>query len=138
MTETKFLTTYEGVVSQTVVKLREERGISQAAFAEQVGLSPSTWSRIESGDSGLSLDQLKKAAEILSFQPHQLLEIADRVIEESPQLEVVGKKKEMLAAMSVAAGAAAMVPISGVLLGSIVGVLAASFAGGLSTGVKKK
>lgn len=141
MTETKFLTTYESVVSQTVAKLRDQKGISQAAFAEQVGLSPSTWSRIESGDSGLSIDHLKKVAEILGLKPHQLLEIADKVLEETPQLEVVTKKKEMVTTITAASAAAGMavtaIPVTGLFLGGIIGAIAALVASQITEEGKK-
>ena len=42
-----------------------------------VGVGQSTWSRIEKGQSALTVEQLAKAAGQLELQPHQLLAVVD-------------------------------------------------------------
>lgn len=133
--ETQFLATYESVVSRALVRLREHLGDSQAEFAAKVGLSPSTWSRIEAGDTGISLDHLKKAADALSMTPAQILALTDRIIEQTPQLKILHSKKEIASAMSIGSAAmGASIPASGLLLG---GLIAAAVIVGQTLGKNK-
>jgi len=70
-------TTYPALVGNIIARLRKEQGIGQAEFASMVGLGQSTWSRIEKGQSALTIEQLAKTAEQLDMQPHELLAIVD-------------------------------------------------------------
>lgn len=70
-------TTSGAVLGALIVKLRDDRHISQKDLATAIGMSPSTWSRIERGDSGLSIEQLKKVAKVLELTPWYLLQLAD-------------------------------------------------------------
>lgn len=130
---TTYIATYDSIVSIAVANIREQKGITQADLAEAVGVSPSTWSRIESGQTGLSLDQLKKASDRLGFKPHEVLQISDMLIEKVPDVEVASKKDIETAvkaagiagkAMGIAGVAAASfaVPLSGPILGAALGV----------------
>ena len=123
--ETQFLATYESVVCQALARLREQHEYSQAAFAELVALSPSTWSRIEGGDTGISLDHLKKAADALGMTPAKVLELTDQIIEQTPHLKIVHSKKELLSGMSIGQAAAgvigvATIPATGLILGGLI------------------
>ncbi len=70
-------TTYPALVGNIIARLRKEHGIGQAEFASLVGVGQSTWSRIEKGQSALTVEQLAKAAEQINLQPHQLLAVVD-------------------------------------------------------------
>lgn len=72
------VTRYSELVARIVGQLRSERGFDQKQFAEALGVSPSTWSRAESGQTGLSLDQLAGAARALNTTPAQILAFADK------------------------------------------------------------
>ncbi len=74
------VTTYSQVVARTVGCLRQQQGtLDQKSFAEFLGVSASTWSRIENGQVGLALDQLAHAATLLGFaSASELLAVADR------------------------------------------------------------
>jgi transcriptional regulator with XRE-family HTH domain len=74
-------TTYPALVGNIIARLRKERGIGQAEFAAMVGLGQSTWSRIEKGQSALTIEQLAKAAGKLSLQPHELLALVDGAVD---------------------------------------------------------
>ena len=70
-------TTYPALVGNIIASLRKERSIGQAEFSAMVGVGQSTWSRIEKGQSALTVEQLAKAAGQLELQPHQLLAVVD-------------------------------------------------------------
>ncbi len=70
-------TTYPALVGNIIAQLRKERGFGQAEFAAMVGLGQSTWSRIEKGESALTVEQLAKTAEQLDMKPHELLVLVD-------------------------------------------------------------
>jgi transcriptional regulator with XRE-family HTH domain len=70
-------TTYPALVGNIIASLRKERGIGQAEFSAMVGVGQSTWSRIEKGQSALTVEQLAKAAQQLEMRPHQLLALVD-------------------------------------------------------------
>ncbi len=70
-------TTYPALVGNIIAQLRKERGFGQAEFAAMVGLGQSTWSRIEKGESALTVEQLAKTAEQLEIKPHELLVLVD-------------------------------------------------------------
>ena len=120
----EFLATYENVVCQVLARLRQESGVTQTAFADMIGVSAATWSRIESGESGVSLDHLKRIAMALGLTPARILELADQLIEATAQLRVVASKKEMQSTMSLGGIAAGMasIPVSGLVLGGLLGV----------------
>jgi len=70
-------TTYPALVGNVIARLRKEMGLGQAEFAAMVGLGQSTWSRVEKGQSALTIELLARAAEALGLQPHELLAIVD-------------------------------------------------------------
>ena len=70
-------TTYGAILGATLVKLRNDLGLKQSEVAAAVGVGPSTWSRIENGESSLSTDQLKLVAKVLLIQPSKIIELAD-------------------------------------------------------------
>ena len=71
-------TTYAVIVGQVLAVRRQHADIDQAAMAAGVGLSQSTWSRIERGASALSIEQLAAAARVLGTTPGALLGHADK------------------------------------------------------------
>ena len=63
----QLITSYATIVGAVIVHRRQVLGMTQAGLAERVGLAPSTWSRVETGTSALSVPQLARAAEVLSL-----------------------------------------------------------------------
>ena len=70
-------TTYPALVGNVLAQLRKEKGIGQAEFGALVGIGQSTWSRIEKGESALTIEQLAKAAFHLDLAPHEFLAVVD-------------------------------------------------------------
>lgn len=72
------VTTYSQLVARLVGDLRQQQQLyDQKTFASLMGVSPSTWSRVESGQVGLSLDQLARAAQLFKRGPADILVLAD-------------------------------------------------------------
>lgn len=82
-------TTYQTVLGRLIALKRRQRGMDQAELAEHVGVSNSTWSRIEAGLSALSIDQLAKAAEKLETPVGELTSEADDLVRALLQQEDV-------------------------------------------------
>lgn len=78
----------DAVVRQRIRGLRRARGWSLDSLARRAGLTPSTLSRIETGDRRIALDQLVPIARALETSLDRLVEApddADVVIRPEPQ-----------------------------------------------------
>lgn len=75
-------TTYPAVVGQVLARLRSTAGLEQAELAGHVGVSQSTWSRIERGASAFTIEQLALVAKSLGTEPSIILRQADRAARE--------------------------------------------------------
>ena len=73
-------TTYQTVLGRLIAMKRRQRRMDQEELARHVGVSNSTWSRIEAGLSALSIDQLAKAAEKLGTPVGELTSEADDLV----------------------------------------------------------
>lgn len=76
------VTVYSQLIARLVGELRQKHGFDQKTFADELGVSQSTWSRAENGQVGISLDQLAGAARVLNTTPAQLLAYADQVTDQ--------------------------------------------------------
>lgn len=72
--------TYPAIVGAVLAGIRKERGLSQAEVAEAVAVGVSTWSRIENGESALSIEQLAGAADRLEIAPSSVLQAVEEKI----------------------------------------------------------
>lgn len=79
---TPIVTTYPAIVGACLAAKRKEHGLSQSELALSVGLTVSTWSRIENGESALTIEQLALAAQRLNLPPSELLINADKKVAE--------------------------------------------------------
>jgi len=75
-------TTYPAIVGRILVNLRKNNGIGQDELAEAIGITQSTLSRVERGESALTVDQLARAAKRLGDKASNILEMADDAVEE--------------------------------------------------------
>jgi transcriptional regulator with XRE-family HTH domain len=81
-------TFYGQIVGQVIRGRRELQGITLATMAAGLALaSPSGWSRVETGDTAITLAQLRKAAKTFGVEPWKMVRDADRL---AAQLEDKG------------------------------------------------
>jgi transcriptional regulator with XRE-family HTH domain len=72
---------YGQIVGMVFRLYRKRAGVRQADVAQAAQVTPSVWSRIESGRIGLSLVHLEMAAESVLEWPSVILDRAERVRE---------------------------------------------------------
>jgi len=123
-------TFYAQIVGQVIRGRRDLQRIGQAALATSLGLSTSGWSRLETGDSTMSLTQLRGAAKRLGLEPWTILHQADAI---AAQLEAGGmpvldekpvvERKPEQARQSLSLGGAGILAL---LAGAVVGAAAAA------------
>lgn len=126
MADIDAVTTSGAILGTVLVKLRTEKGIKQGELADAIGISPSTWSRIEKGDSGLSIDQLRAAAKTLGVKPGLILEMVEAAEQEIASHGV--RIAPTWATTGITGGAtglaaiigASAIPIAGAALGGII------------------
>ena len=121
-------TTYQTVLGRLIVQKRKEKGIDQKEMARRVGVSRSTWSRIESGSSAMSMDQLAKAASALGEPLGGLMLEVDDVVRglQKEGVKVHDSRDQAESAAVKQGGAAAVAFLGGAVLG---GIIAAILAG---------
>ena len=119
MTSTPFaVATYPALVGAVLIAKRKELGLSQAEVASTVGLTVSTWSRIENGGSALTIEQLAKAADTLGVAPSSILSAAEGKITELSKLGIATSPDRLDAAAIIASGA---IPLIGASLLKAIG-----------------
>ena len=110
---------YSELVARIVGQLRTARGFDQKQFADALGVSTSTWSRAENGQTGLSLDQLAGAARALNLKPAQIFAYADHAkaqLESKGVTVLVGKEAAQDDQNFAYLGAAALGALVGAIL----------------------
>jgi transcriptional regulator with XRE-family HTH domain len=75
------VTTYPALVGKVLAIQRESLEIDQVDFANQMGLTQSSWSRIERGVATINSEQLNKASLLLETSAGSLLNQADQLKE---------------------------------------------------------
>lgn len=61
------------VVGHNLRRYRKERGLSQEAFADHVGVHRTYMGSVERGERNLTLQSLERMADFLSIDPRELL-----------------------------------------------------------------
>jgi transcriptional regulator with XRE-family HTH domain len=69
--------TYAQLVGQVVRGSRELKGMDLATMAASASLSLSSWSRVETGHTIMTVSQLRRAARSLRVEPWTLVKQAD-------------------------------------------------------------
>lgn len=70
---------YGAVVGQVILQHRKLAKLDQLALAEALGISQSAYSRLEKGESSMTLAQLRAVALRLGCSPGDLIHDADRL-----------------------------------------------------------
>lgn len=80
-------TTFSAVLGVVLANLRKVKGIEQGEMAKKMGVSQASYSRLESGKSSFSVDQLYLAAQALEIDGPELTHRLNKAVE---QLNVNG------------------------------------------------
>lgn len=93
--ESNQVTTYPALVGKVLSIYREGIEIDQTNFAQKMGITQSSWSRIERGVATINSEQLNKAAQLLNTTAGALLSKADQFKEafEAQGGKVIDKKE---------------------------------------------
>ena len=81
MNNLKPSSTYQSIIGQVIVKIRKKKSIEQLTLATAVGVTQSTWSRIEQGSSTLSVEQLILVSKALDIKASEILQEAEIAIQ---------------------------------------------------------
>ena len=82
---------YSSILGVVVANKRKELGIEQSVLAENMGLSQASYSRLESGKSTFSVDQMFECAKALRIAPEDLFNSVVNTVnnlQESEQVSV--------------------------------------------------
>lgn len=80
-------TTFSAVLGVVLANLRKVKGIEQGEMARKMGVSQASYSRLESGKSSFSVDQLYLAAQALEIDGAELTQRLNNAVK---QLNVNG------------------------------------------------
>ena len=67
------ITTYNGIIGAVLRSRREQIGLEQSQIAQRLGLTQSSYSRIESGKTSLTLIQLADIAPKIGLNPQDFI-----------------------------------------------------------------
>ncbi len=70
-------TTYPAIVGGVLTQIRNQRNLRQEELAQAVGVTQA-WSRIEKGQSSITVEHLRLVANKIGIAPGQLLSFADQ------------------------------------------------------------
>ena len=121
------ITTTSAVLGAVLAQLRSEKGMTQGDLACKVGLSNSTWSRIEKGESGLSPDQLRAAALALGTTRGRILDLAD-----AAEAEMESRGVQVEATNTPVAALAKALSVTGATAGAVSGARVAGALGAVA------
>lgn len=72
-------TTYPAIVGGVLAQMRTRQGLHQQDLARSIGITQSTLSRMEKGQSSISVEHLRLAAHHLNLAPSAIINHADQV-----------------------------------------------------------
>ncbi|ULJ60947.1 helix-turn-helix domain-containing protein [Wielerella bovis] len=67
-------------INEKIRRIREINNISQETMAEKLGLSPSTYSKMERGLTNITLQRLEEIAQIFQMNVTELLESNSQIV----------------------------------------------------------
>lgn len=74
----RMATTSNAVLGHLLALIRRKRGLTQAQVAEGLGLAGSTWSRVEKGETPITVEQLRAVATKLNVSATVVLGLAEQ------------------------------------------------------------
>jgi transcriptional regulator with XRE-family HTH domain len=125
------IASYPGVVGAVLAAMRKEKELAQSDVAAAIGATVSTWSRIESGESALTIEQLAVAATELQVEPSAILRRADEKVAELRSKGIETKASRSSVEAIVSSGA---VPLVGASLLAVLGPVGALATGAAIAG----
>ena len=108
-------TSYNSVVGKVLARLREQRGLEQDQLAAQLGINQSSWSRVERGDTKLTLETLASVSDVFGLRTNDIVREIDMAVEGLNNLDV-----EVVNSRSRKVGDAALILLTGAALGILV------------------
>lgn len=97
---------YNTLVGKAIEELRAKLGVTQAAMAAALEVGQSAYSKLESGQTAMTLAQLRLIAVHLHCEPHEILKKADALASqlENSGVEVPARKDDNKAALLIGLG----------------------------------
>ena len=89
-------TTYPALVGNVLAQLRAQHGLHQGNLAAATGVTQATWSRIENGQTNITVEHLSVAARAFGRSPGEILSLADHTatMMQFSGVEVVPKRDD--------------------------------------------
>ncbi|GAB6968922.1 MULTISPECIES: helix-turn-helix domain-containing protein [Komagataeibacter] len=88
----EIITSYPAVLGAVLQFYRKKQTLSQGDIAREAGVNTSTWSRIENGETAMTVEQLAAAAEVMCITPSELLRDVETKILFLKERGVITKK----------------------------------------------
>lgn len=117
------LVSYSSVLGVVVANKRKELGIEQSVLAEKMGLSQASYSRLESGKSTFSVDQMFECAQALNIPVEQLFNSVINTVgnlQSSDDVLVQAQPRGNATKAKAASGSGAAKFIAGAALGALI------------------
>ncbi|WP_087019675.1 helix-turn-helix domain-containing protein [Thaumasiovibrio subtropicus] len=89
------MVSYSSILGVVVANKRKELGIEQSVLAEKMGLSQASYSRLESGKSTFSVDQMFECAKALAIAPDELFNSVVNTVNNLKESEQVSVQAQL-------------------------------------------
>ncbi len=98
--------TYTAVVGGVIERLRTQRGMNQNMVAAALGIGQPAYSKLENGESTMSIAQLRVVAERLGTSPWMVLREADMLTQQllAQGVEIKNEKEASTGAILIGLG----------------------------------
>ncbi|KDN30344.1 XRE family transcriptional regulator [Vibrio fortis] len=89
------MVSYSSILGVVVANKRKELSIEQSVLAEKMGLSQASYSRLESGKSTFSVDQMFECAKALGIAPDELFNSVVNTVNNLKESEQVSVQAQL-------------------------------------------
>ncbi|MGR5194916.1 helix-turn-helix domain-containing protein [Vibrio rotiferianus] len=117
------MVSYSSILGVVVANKRKELGVEQSVLAEKMGLSQASYSRLESGKSTFSVDQMFECAKALGIAPDELFHSVVNTVnnlKESEQVSVQAQPRGNATKAKSEGGSNVGTFIAGAALGALI------------------